>query len=363
MQPLPEVVTDIDCEWLTGALRAGGVLRDARVRELQATLIGEGAGLTGQLARLEVAYDESSPELPSTLIIKGPTLSADLRAFFFMAGIYAVEAGFYRDLASRTPLRTPRCYFSEIDPAGGRFILLLEDLAPARPGDQLKGASLDEAELAVTNLARLHAAFWGDSGLTSLPWLRAHDHAERLGFLQGAFPATYKLALAKAEGLAGRALREVCDMLLPNIGGLAKIGNGQPPTLLHGDFRLDNLMFGRGPAGFAAVDWQLTTRGPGPSDLAYFLTGSLRPADRRAWESRLMRLYCDELAAAGVSLAIEECERQIRAAFLLQMANQLILTSGADPEGGGRIVEVGRVILERMSAYCEDRDFSDLLAV
>jgi hypothetical protein len=50
-------------------------------------------------------------------------------------------------------------------------VLLMEDLAPAEPGDQLKGVSLDQARLVIDEAAKLHASHWADAGLDDLPWV------------------------------------------------------------------------------------------------------------------------------------------------------------------------------------------------
>lgn len=53
-------------------------------------------------------------------------------------------------------------------------------------------------------------------------------------------------------------------------------------TLVHNDFRLDNLFLGLPDAPLAVVDRQLLLRGPGPVDAAYFLCWCLRVEDRAA---------------------------------------------------------------------------------
>jgi hypothetical protein len=355
---------DIDAGWLTEALRRGGSLVEGRVTNVEATPVGEGEGLTGQLARLAVSYDRTRPSMPESFIAKGQTPISELRSFFFAAGLYQVEAGFYQDLAALTPIRTPRCYFNEVDVEAGRIALILEDLAPARAADQTKGATRDDAQTAVRQLARLHAAFWGSAEIESPTWLRGQDDSERIGFLAGAYPFVWPQALARSQGLMGRRLQAVGERLGPHIPRLAALLASSPCTLMHGDFRLDNLMFedNLGEDGFAAIDWQLVLRGRGAGDLAYFLVGSLAPADRRAWQDGLVRLYCQSLASFGVDgYGVDECDRDMRAAFLLQLASQMLLLSGGDLEADNRMVKVARVILERMSAYCDDTDFSDLL--
>ena len=78
--------------------------------------------------------------------------------------------------------------------------------------------------------------------------------------------------------------------------------DGSPSTLVHGDFRLENMMFGEpgGEDALAIIDWQLIGYGPGGYDLAYFMGQSLGVELRRSSEQRLLEAYREALAAAGV---------------------------------------------------------------
>lgn len=52
--------------------------------------------------------------------------------------------------------------------------------------------------------------------------------------------------------------------------------------LIHGDYRMDNVLFNKGTKEIAAVlDWELSTLGDGLSDLAYLLLGHSFPADNQ----------------------------------------------------------------------------------
>ena len=51
---------------------------------------------------------------------------------------------------------------------------------------------------------------------------------------------------------------------------------------MHGDYRLDNLMFPEHGDGVVAVDWQTLAIGPPGRDLAYFLATSVLVDDRLA---------------------------------------------------------------------------------
>ncbi len=75
-----------------------------------------------------------------------------------------VEVRFYQEVAPTLGVRTPRCYHADVDPATAEFVLILEDLAPARVGDQVAGCTVDEAALALTELAALHAPALGGPG-------------------------------------------------------------------------------------------------------------------------------------------------------------------------------------------------------
>ena len=61
----------------------------------------------------------------------------------------------------------------------------------------------------------------------------------------------------------------------------------EPRTIVHGDFRADNLLFG--PARPVVLDWQTASFGTGTSDLSYFLGSSLPVPVRQQHEEALVR--------------------------------------------------------------------------
>src|SRR5262249_42931614 len=77
----------------------------------------------------------------------------------------------------------------------------------------------------------------------------------------------------------------------------------EPSTVVHGDYRLDNLLFGEPDSGtpIAVVDWQLAAHAPALPDVAYFIGAGLHANDRRAHEGDLVRRYHDGLLATGVA--------------------------------------------------------------
>ena len=85
-------------------------------------------------------------------------------------GFYEREIGFYREFAADCPVRTPRCYFGEVEMDSGVSLLLLEDLTWMRNLNSTGGV-VDEVELVIRELGKLHAAWWGDARLDQTPWL------------------------------------------------------------------------------------------------------------------------------------------------------------------------------------------------
>ena len=85
-------------------------------------------------------------------------------------------------------------------------------------------------------------------------------------------------------------------------------------TLVHGDYRLDNLMFERTASGIqvAAVDWQTLAIACGGQDLAYLLGNSSPAEQRRDHEDRMLAAYHEEMNRLGVEVTAD----QVRADYV-----------------------------------------------
>ncbi|MEO3787722.1 phosphotransferase [Actinocorallia sp. B10E7] len=289
--------------WLTEALapRLSGV----EVTDVQATPVG--TGQVSDTLRLALTY-ERPVDLPSTLVAKVPALDPASRAAARAIRTYEVEAGFYTHLAQGLSAAIPVCYFSAHEPEHDDYAVILEDLTPGRPGDQLAGVTVEEAAAAVDELAVLHAAGWDSPDLASLSWLNRHSTASAeftaamvTGLYEG-FRDRY------AERLAPEALALIEDFL-PHLAAYLAPRSG-PSTLTHGDFRADNLLFGRPRP--AILDWQTCSYGSPLSDLSYFLGSSLSTDTRRAHERALVRRYHSTLTAGGIPLTWDDCWRSYR---------------------------------------------------
>ena len=163
-------------EWLTAALRAGGLLGDAVVTTASITPVG-----TGQMCdsvRLELTFDRPT-DAPTTVVAKLPAADPTSRATALSLRSYEIEVRFYQELAPALPIRTPTIFYADIDVETASFVLLMEDLAPARQGDQLAGCTPEEAAVAIDELVKLHAPRWGDPALAELDWLHRDPEQSR----------------------------------------------------------------------------------------------------------------------------------------------------------------------------------------
>ena len=297
MTSAPELVTDpaaVTPGWLTAALRASGVTTDASVVAARRARIG--TGLVGQNIRFTLTWDRAGRDLPHTVVGKFPSPDAKSRERGVTGGEYEREVRFYQRLASGARISVPRCHLAVYDDATGDFTLLMDDLAPARTGDQLTGCDVAEARYALTQAAALHAAYWDDRSLDTLPYLRrAHEGPELLGaFLAEVWPVfreRYRDALPPGgAALGARFVAAATEWAAARTG---------PLCLAHGDFRVDNRMFTG--TGVTVVDWQTIQQSAAVHDVAYFIGASLPPEVRRAHEDGLLRGYHEALRRCGVT--------------------------------------------------------------
>jgi Ecdysteroid kinase-like family len=285
-------------EFLTHALAAH--LDGARVTAVQATPVG--TGQVSDSCRLRLAYDRPMA-LPETLVAKVPAADPASRNAAKVFRTYEIEASFYGQLAAGLPVSLATCYYAGYDAEPDEYVVLLEDLAPACPGDQLAGITPDQAAGAIDELAALHAAGWGSTALAELPWLnRSSPEGAQLmtAAVTGMFPGFRDRYGARLE----QETLPLIEDFLPRTAGYLEARDG-PRTIVHGDFRADNLLFGR--ARPIVLDWQTCSFGAGLGDLSYFLASSLQVPDRRRHEEDLVRRYHARLAGRGVPLSWNDC--------------------------------------------------------
>jgi hypothetical protein len=297
----PASPASVTAEWLTETLRTAGALGEGTVTQVEWRAIG--TGQVGDSARFTLTYDQPGAG-PATLAGKFPAEDASSRQTAITHGLYAKEVAFYRELADEVAVRTPRALAAEIDDQGGAFVLLFEDLGPARGGNQMTGCDMVDAREAVRQLAGLHAPSWGNAAMIEKPWLTTRP--ETIAAIMQAYPYATQIFADRYAGQLAPELTEVCLQL----GARCDKWFGRTSAhacLVHGDYRLDNMLFdikgGSEPLG--VLDWQTLVVGSGLTDLGYFI-GAGVGTTLSAHEDELIDTYLAAMATRGVTLSRDE---------------------------------------------------------
>ncbi len=301
--PVPATYSEITAAWLTEALAETGVLTAGRVTRVRLSQIGLGRGFIGLTLRLNARYSDDAAGGPRSMVVKLPSVVelADPQMRMFTNLLYKNEIAFYRSLAAEAPVRVPKAYWSGEDDASGRYCLLLEDLSGLAQSSQREGATVEQARLAASNLARLHARWWGAGELARQTWMIPTEMTMGLmaGLAQAGWPIYWPLVGEKLPP----AFEAVGTKLVAQLYGVAAAAAARSKTLVHGDYRLENFLFGEAGSAdeLVVLDWQLVGSMSGAYDLAYFLSQSLDIEIRRGCEQEILDLYHHGLVAGGVS--------------------------------------------------------------
>jgi hypothetical protein len=283
---------DVTAPWLTDVLRFAG--HDCTVGDFRAERVG--TGQVGQNVRFELDYAAGSG--PASIVGKFASDDPESRQTGVALMNYLREVLFYRELRPTLDIQTPEVLFTDVERETHRFVLMMEDLAPAEQGDQLAGCDADAAALALDQLARLHGPRWNDPALREIDWIGGNDpDAPNVAVMLweqvfAGFEARYAGRISEADMDLARALGERLDRYAG--------ASSDHFTVTHGDYRLDNMMFG-GPYPLAVVDWQSPAVGLGTADAAYFMGTGLDAPERRACERELLKAYHDTLCGYGVT--------------------------------------------------------------
>jgi len=324
-------------QWLTDVLESAGAARGSRVVGFEAESVG--TGQMGENVRFRLVWDDGSGR-PESVVAKFPSSDATSRATGLATRSYEREVRFYQDVAASVDIRTPVCFFADVNVNSGDFVILMEDLAPREQGDQLAGSSPERALLVLEQLALLQVPRWNDASLHDIEWLsrRGESEVDALGEIYRAVLPGFLSRLGDRLSTDERALVErFATKIRAWAGGAPR----DHLVVTHGDFRLDNMMFGcdeGASTDVAVVDWQGPGHGGPTADLAYFLGAGLVSEDRRRHEFDLVRQHHErlsELAAPGSDVArfaLSDCwDGYRRAAFgglvMAVVASQIVIAT------------------------------------
>ena len=306
---IPASPDEVTAQWLTGVLGEAGqvVVVDA----VEVTPVG--TGQTGATYRVAAQYEVRPEDLPDSFVIKLPAQDPAVRERVALS--YRSEHAFYTAVADTVAVPLPRCYYCVYE--GSDFALLLADMAPAEQGDQILGCTTVEARLAVTALAGLHGPRWCDPAWLSFEGTVMPKPDEATA--RGLGDITRLAATTTIDKIGARLSPQHCATVLEAADLIADwlLGAGERFSILHGDYRADNLLFDPQRSQVTVVDWQTLAVGLPARDLAYFLGTSLQPAERARHERSLVDDYHRALCGYGVTgYDIETCWQDYRFGIL-----------------------------------------------
>jgi hypothetical protein len=354
-----DTIDELTPEWFTGALREGGTITpDAAVSSTRSELIG--TGQVGMVVRSELEYEGTSNGAPASVVVKLPSAEQGNRQVGIAMGLYESEVRFYREIAPLVTTAVPRLHWGDVEPATGRITLVIDDLTTcAEVGDMIAKSTPEQAELAFAELVKLQSPLWNDPALRSLQWLADPGRAQVM--FDAVAPAVEPFKAAYGERLEPEHVALV-ERLGPLASSWPEKALVDPLVVIHGDFRLDNMLFGTdGVAPTVSIlDWQACRLGPPLLDHTIFLGSCMSTEDRRAHELELLRGYHDGLVANGVSgFSFEDCLDSYRISslypFLLTVSMSLFLAHT------DRDREVWTQLLRGTAELVQDHGAADVL--
>ena len=322
---IPNGIDGVTASWLSEAL-------GTPVDSVRSEQIAQDSGFSSLLYRLYL----TGGDVPATLIAKLPALS-EARGGMEMMGGYATEVAFYQRVAGRAPMGTPHCHVALMAADSSDFVLLLEDLADWDNADHLAGLSLDRARIAISHLAGLHA------------WSNDPTNADALEAFPSMNSPMLRELLPSAFCVGWQTYREhTATRVSPAVATFAERFAEHAPTalkaltertsLVHGDFRADNMFFAEDE--LKVVDFQFAAKGVGTADIGYLLSQGL-PADVRAGHDEdLLREYLVRLEERSVSdYSFDEAWRHYRfaVAYLMLLPVVALLAAANMPERARRL--------------------------
>ena len=347
MAAVPTTLAEITPDWLTATLSErlpDTVVADAAIEPLHRV-----ANYNGTLARVFLEYTSRHANAPDSLVAKLVPQNERMLHLGVSLGVYRREAALYRDIGPETGVKMPLLLGYTEDPDTAISALLLEDLSHLRTGDQYAGFTAVEAEATLVQFAQQHARWWNRRELGELAWLPPWNEPAMVEFAAGAYAQIWPAcAAAFGDSLPAEAVA-LGGRLAETLGDMMNAVAAPPFTLAHGDARHENLLFDPADASAAPyiVDWQLTARGRGVMDVAYYLTQSGPPEITAAHERALVERYHDELRRGGVSdYSLEDCWEDYRRFAYYSLVYPVFAAGLADPDNEQQRAAIA-VILER----------------
>ena len=352
---IPQEGSEFTADWFTDLFQEQ---YGAAVLDVSREVIGTGVGFVGEIHRCFLSWDATRGDLPASVIVKVPSKLPLNRSLGEGLQLYEREVIAYEKLSSNMGLPMPNVLYSAMDddptpwldsvinflfsrlPLGGvswltvkflelasknprlrRYVLVLEDIADARPPSQVEGGSLDDALISLATLAKFHAHHWmNEESIAVSDRIWALNRLPKVS--QASYARNREEFIGRFGELVGDEKMRVIDDTQDRLEDLLAPLAQDPWTLLHGDYRLDNIMF-RPNGEIIVIDYQLLSKGRPGWDVAYFITTALS-ADYKSEEETMLKHYHETLLRAGITnYSFEELVDDVELTKLL-LAHRLV---------------------------------------
>ena len=333
----------IDSDWLSAQL-------NLEVEALDIEPLGVPQGFVSNTMRLKPRG--ASGALPPSLILKidsddpvGRDLADRLHSF-------QREVGFYRALAPQLEPLVPHVYATGNGISDEGRWLLLEDLSAMAVGNQVRGINAMACGQVLEAMAGVHARFWTSTALLNHDWLADHQFwfkgsRDTLSAFHRSFLDDYEL---RVEPEALKAIAWVIEHSQAIDAAIAQ----RPFTLVHGDLRVENVLFARNATqrDVVLLDWGTPTRSMAAMDLAFFIGGSVPMPARRGRLHDLCRQWHQSLQTHGVTnYSVSDAWADLQLAALRCLSSVLFLHNWQmDPNISSRAMLLDDEWIERCCA-------------
>ena len=360
--PLIRGADGITAEWMRQALTAGGNSSAWEIAGVAVERLSDVTNALGNLYRCRMIARDGEAANPASVIVKLPSSDAVAFRFSKWLSLHRREHVFYRDIAGYGYVQAPTLYYGDFDPRNHRFVLVLEDLGGMDAVPQVVGVDEERARRAVREIARLQGRFWESADEPALSGCGEFLNTRERRIMQTVYLLTLPAALDRFGDMFTGDTRQVAEEFGLRIASQFAAVSAGPKTVVHGDFRADNMLFGgEGHKDLAVIDWQGFGIGCGMYDVAFFLGTSVTSEVRRRIERDALDEYHDIVCRLGAeNYTREDCWRSYRQNMLGTLMPMVIGCGALDMSDPG-LVKQTRELLSRVLTAIEELDSREFL--
>ena len=353
MEAIPLSLSEITTEWVAARIHTKN-LKGIRLEPM-----GEGVGMMSAMAVVHLEWDKEE-QGPDSIVIKLAASNETNRNVAKQFNLYLKEVSYYKELAPITPARSPKIYSADHDEQHN-FYLLMEDASEYRMGSQVSGANLQESELCLNFLATLHASLWNK--VDQIKWLPNMSKSDNAKNMELGCEAGWPQLQEFFGEFVSSEINAKKNNYLNSIASLQAKLDQAPRTFIHGDFRMDNMLFGQKPTHdpLMVVDFQGPLKGNGIYDVAYFLGHSVQTEVRQESEESLIKKYVETINGHGITdYNFDKAWKDYRIAILYAWTVAVVIAGTMDPANDRGFAWMSKMV-SRNSRAIEDLKCLELL--